>query len=734
MASSALSFKYESRSDIGKVRSENQDSFAVYETQEWSLFLVCDGMGGTHGGALASSLANEVVLHLVKEETNLSRDALVSAIKKANSLIHSYGEKTPGFEEMGTTMIALLSTPTRSFVAHVGDSRLYQIRNKKISKLTKDHTWVQELVDSGAMDPVKAEKSPVSHLLTRSLGTNPQVEVESHELGAPRKGDIYLLCSDGLYNLVSDQEILDLAKKGAFHDISSFADLLVEKALTAGGKDNVTVMCVRVDPEVDPERDSLLGDFPRVALSTKSGLNVSGLLDEVVESKSLFDVVEEVQTSVLEENKIFHDAPSALRLVPYFLLGVFSSVVVLLFLAIKTSAPSVSPNISPEVNGALQDASLQAAKVKEKIRDPRIIDILKSVQDREANRYQLVYSVSPSPYADRKYLSEVALEKTQAFFALPSAAPKILLPRVNLNDSRTSSEGRPSRPIVWENEQRLVEELRFRSREDAEETLTSNEEKSDNDSSSLLLSEDENISLIEDKEQIRSQIRDTDEKIRQLGLKNEQEKSRQVSDVKVRLGIFEDELLEIETESARLKTQGIVLGSFLGELYDNKEVQIAERLSPLKPELKSRIVQLRNIQESLDRTKKLLSQKEDQIDLANKIGALNREYDSVLGSIREMCKNYIESQKGRIYEHRALLFWTMHLVTLEKISLERALGFLDAKIELSPMRRSEMHEMLVERRNELYKELSALRSTLSDEEEYRINIQALQKMSAQDFS
>jgi len=724
MQSQALSFKYESRSDIGKVRSENQDSFAVYETKEWSLFIVCDGMGGTYGGALASALANEVVLHLVKDEINLSRDTLVSAIKKANSLIHSYGEKTSGFEEMGTTMIALLSTPTRSFVAHVGDSRLYQIRNRKISKLTKDHTWVQELVDSGAMDPVKAEKSPVSHLLTRSLGTNPQVEVESHELGVPRKGDLYLLCSDGLYNLVSDQEILDSAKDCDFQNISSFSDLLIEKALAAGGRDNITVLCVRVDPE----KDSSLVDSPSVVLSTKSGLDVTGLLDEVVERKSLFDVVEEVQTSVLEENKISHYAPSALSLVPYFLLGVFTSVVILLFLAIKTNVPGAHV----EMSSTIENSTLVDGKAQKKIRDPRITDLLKSVEDREVHRYQSVYTISPSPYADLSYLKEAAFERTEAFFSLRAGAPKILLPKVASGESG-SSEKRPSRPIVWENEQKLVEEFKFQKLEDSE---VSSSEKGNGgyDRSNLLLSEDERMNLVEDKEQIRAQIKDTDEKIRQLGLKNEQEKTRLLSDIKVRLGIFEDDLLELEAESARLKSQGLVLGSFLSELYDNKEVQIAERLLPLKPELKNWIVELRNIQESLDRTKKLLSQKEDQIELANKIGALNREYDSVLGSIREMCKNYIESQTKRISEHRALLAWTMHLVNIEKVGLERALGFLDGKIELSPSRRSEMHQMLVERRNELYKELLELRSKLSDEEEYRINIRALQKMSAQDFS
>jgi len=165
--------KYVSKSDIGKRREENQDSYLAVETPVFKFFLVADGMGGVKGGATASQLAVAVLDTCLRSQSEISCDQIVSAVAKANTAIFERGLERPEFAGMGTTLVGLCFVKNGFYVVNVGDSRAYRIRQSAISQLTEDHTLVTELLRSGVIEESQVENHPVGHMLTRSLGAHP---------------------------------------------------------------------------------------------------------------------------------------------------------------------------------------------------------------------------------------------------------------------------------------------------------------------------------------------------------------------------------------------------------------------------------------------------------------------------------------------------------------------------------------------------------------------------------
>ena len=229
-------------SDIGRVRNENQDSYGANQTEFYNLFVVADGMGGVEGGAIASKLAIKTFIESLHE--HVSEDELRESLKRANQAVFIRGQEDEQLAGMGTTFVAMCFTAHETYLLHVGDSRAYRFRQGALEQLTRDHTLVQELVDSGALRPEQVENHPVSHMLTRSLGPSQSVEPDCKGLSDySRSGDRYLLCSDGLYNHVRDGEIAEI--------LSSKRDSEAVKTLVAlanerGGTDNITVLIVSV--------------------------------------------------------------------------------------------------------------------------------------------------------------------------------------------------------------------------------------------------------------------------------------------------------------------------------------------------------------------------------------------------------------------------------------------------------------------------------------------------------
>jgi serine/threonine protein phosphatase PrpC len=251
---------YGAGTDVGLRREENQDSFGVIERPNSRLFIVADGMGGVKGGGIASNLAVATVRERLAEASAIGRDELVSAVEIANAAIFKRGGSEDGTQGMGTTFVGLAFVDAGMFVINVGDSRAYRIRSGGIEQLTEDHTLVRELIRTGAISPEQAENHPVSHMLTRSLGPASEVNVDCNFQTDVVDGDVFLMCSDGLYNLVYDSEMLEIVRKNSLDEA---IQKLIDLANSRGGTDNITVMLVRVgDPKNEPHQidDELTSD------------------------------------------------------------------------------------------------------------------------------------------------------------------------------------------------------------------------------------------------------------------------------------------------------------------------------------------------------------------------------------------------------------------------------------------------------------------------------------------
>ncbi len=225
------------RSDVGLVRGHNEDSFLLRAP----LFMVSDGMGGHASGEVASSIAIETV---GEQAPGTADDVLLgAAVESANMSVIEASEQGIGKPGMGCTATAVLIEGNRMAVAHVGDSRAYVLRQGTLVRITHDHSYVEELVDSGQITADEARTHPSRSIITRALGSDPDMYADHFSLEV-NDGDRVILCSDGLSSMISDAEIESLAVSSATPQQA--ADNLVAAALTAGGSDNVTVVVVDV--------------------------------------------------------------------------------------------------------------------------------------------------------------------------------------------------------------------------------------------------------------------------------------------------------------------------------------------------------------------------------------------------------------------------------------------------------------------------------------------------------
>jgi serine/threonine protein phosphatase PrpC len=231
--------------DVGMRREENQDSFGVIKRSGFQAFFVADGMGGAQGGATASRMAISTLQEaLGADDVRISVAFIANAIQSTNQRIFEKGSTDPAYAGMGTTLVGLVFTSEGAISVNVGDSRAYRVRHQNIEQISKDHTLVSELIESGTIAAQDAQGHPVSHMLTRSLGPVPEVEVECHLLPElPENGDIYILCSDGLYNYVPAQEMLAVVRQNALDDANQ---ILINLANQRGGGDNITVLVIAV--------------------------------------------------------------------------------------------------------------------------------------------------------------------------------------------------------------------------------------------------------------------------------------------------------------------------------------------------------------------------------------------------------------------------------------------------------------------------------------------------------
>ena len=256
--------------DAGMVRSHNEDSIAADPIK--GIVVLADGMGGYNAGEVASGMATTVITAELQRALDahstaegeasgaLAQRLLAEQIAKANGSIFQEAQTQPQYAGMGTTLVAAMFHDNKVTVAHIGDSRMYRLRHEKLDQLTRDHSLLQEQIDSGMITPEQAKFSQNKNLVTRALGIDPVADPEVHSFDT-QVHDIYLLCSDGLNDMVSDEDIAMTIQTLAAN-LRLAAQQLVQMANDNGGRDNISVMLVRIVRDYASQRgwfERLLG-------------------------------------------------------------------------------------------------------------------------------------------------------------------------------------------------------------------------------------------------------------------------------------------------------------------------------------------------------------------------------------------------------------------------------------------------------------------------------------------
>jgi serine/threonine protein phosphatase PrpC len=238
-----LEYEAAGASDQGRTRKSNEDSYGLNlnNSEGACNFVVCDGMGGAAAGEVASRLAVEAMLHAMSHGV-LTPETFQQAVGAANSSVHRSAVQDPTRAGMGTTLVAMATRGNRAWVAHVGDSRCYRLRDGKLERLTLDHSLVDEQVRLGQLTPAQAETSPMRNVITRAVGTQDEVDADVSEF-VVEPGDLYLLASDGLMREVSDEHIAKILR--AARGLEEACAQLIAAANEAGGRDNITCVLAR---------------------------------------------------------------------------------------------------------------------------------------------------------------------------------------------------------------------------------------------------------------------------------------------------------------------------------------------------------------------------------------------------------------------------------------------------------------------------------------------------------
>ncbi len=247
-----MKIRYAAKTDVGMKRSHNEDYFSLIEDEQ--LFMVADGMGGHASGEVASKMAAEALSEFYQRtkdeeatwpfkmdrQLNYTENRLVCGIKLANFKIFHAAAKEIRFKGMGTTIVACLIQGERAYIAHVGDSRCYRIRNDTIEQLTRDHSLLEDYKDAKPDMTAEEEKNfPHKNVITRALGMRETVQVDIQSVKV-EDGDIFLLCSDGLSGMVSDERMMEIVKTS--ENLEQAVTRLIDEANRNGGVDNITAL------------------------------------------------------------------------------------------------------------------------------------------------------------------------------------------------------------------------------------------------------------------------------------------------------------------------------------------------------------------------------------------------------------------------------------------------------------------------------------------------------------
>ncbi len=280
--------------DPGRRRRRNEDSYVI----EPPLFAIADGMGGAQAGEVASRLATVALKESGTEASGEER--IFDLIQEANRRVYDRSSTDPNTSGMGTTITVALVENERVAFGHVGDSRAYLIREATMEQLTEDHSLVNELLKTGRLSREEAESHPQRSVITRALGTDPDVDVDTFTIAA-REGDLFLLCSDGLTDMVSEDSILSVVERNR-DDIDDALRALVRAANKAGGEDNITVVAFEIADRA-PARDGDTLEQARPAVKAVDDEVTLTEADAVPTVDTIVVPAEEIQIELLAREK-----------------------------------------------------------------------------------------------------------------------------------------------------------------------------------------------------------------------------------------------------------------------------------------------------------------------------------------------------------------------------------------------------------------------------------------------
>lgn len=236
-----------SESDVGCVRAHNEDFCLIQVRPDISVAIICDGMGGANAGELASRLAAETFMESLFELNDTPEERLRYALERANQEVYCFGWEHPDCRGMGTTLVASVAIGNEVYILNVGDSRAYRVQKNGIYQITRDHSLVEELVRIGQITREQAKTHPRKNIITRALGTEREVEGDLF-IHKAVPGELILMCSDGLSNELSDQELWDYTIMG---DPETACKRLIDAALVRGAHDNVTAALIELGREAE---------------------------------------------------------------------------------------------------------------------------------------------------------------------------------------------------------------------------------------------------------------------------------------------------------------------------------------------------------------------------------------------------------------------------------------------------------------------------------------------------
>jgi protein phosphatase len=251
-----VELEFASKTDTGLVRSQNEDAIAI--SAQCGFAILADGMGGYNAGEVASQIATSVLKEALEERLlnkpwysrfNRSRrlhQLIAESIMHANASIIEAARLEPTYSGMGTTLVVAMFHGDKVAIAHIGDSRVYRLRNNEIRQLTRDHSLLQEHIDAGLLTEEEAQFSHNRNLITRALGVNYEIEIEIHDY-ITETNDMYILCSDGLSDMLSNADIVQILNDKKIQ-LADACEALVQTANLRGGRDNISVVSIRALP------------------------------------------------------------------------------------------------------------------------------------------------------------------------------------------------------------------------------------------------------------------------------------------------------------------------------------------------------------------------------------------------------------------------------------------------------------------------------------------------------